>query len=68
MVNDESAWTKIGESAVFRNKPTELNFFVPDSLAEGKYKIVLRTAYLGKNKSRKTVAETVSDVITVKAE
>ena len=68
MVNDESAWTKIGESAVFRNKPTELNFFVPDSLAEGKYKIVLRTAYLGKNKSRKTVAEAVSDVITVKAE
>lgn len=65
---DESQWIKTNESSLFRNKPSELNFFVPDSLSEGSWKIVLRTTYLGKDKSRKSMLETVSDVITVKAE
>lgn len=65
---DETQWTKVDESNLFRNKPSELNFFVPDSLTDGTYQIILRTTYLGKDKSRKTMLETASDVITVKAE
>ncbi len=65
---DETSWTKVNDSSLFRNKPSELNFFVPDSLTEGSYRIVLRTTYLGKDKSRKSMLETASDVISVKAE
>lgn len=65
---DETQWTKVDESNLCRNKPSELNFFVPDSLTDGTYQIILRTTYLGKDKSRITMLETASDVITVKAE
>ena len=65
---DETSWTKVNDSSLFRNKPSELNFFVPDSLTEGNYRIVLRTTYLGKDKSRKSMLETASDAISVKAE
>ena len=68
MNSDESSWIKTDESSLFRNKPSELNFFVPDSLTEGNWQIVLRTSYLGKGTSRKTMLETVSEIITVKAE
>ena len=66
MNSDESSWAKVDESNLFRNKPSELNFFVPDSLSEGSWKIVLRTSYLGKGTSRKTMLETESEIITVK--
>ena len=62
------SWVKVEESSLFRNKPSELNFFVPDSLSEESYRIVLRTSYLGKSSSRKTMLETVSEIITVKSE
>lgn len=65
---DETSWTKVNDSSLFRNKPSELNFFVPDSLTEGSYRIVLRTTYLGKDKSRKSMLETASDAISLKAE
>lgn len=65
---DESQWIKTDESSLFRNKPSELNFFVPDFLSEGSWKIILRTSYLGKGTSRKTMLETVSEIITVKSE
>lgn len=68
MNDDETSWTSVSHSTLFRNMPSELNFFVPDSLEEGKYKIVLRTAYLGKDKSRKNIVEAASDEIMVKAE
>ncbi len=62
---DESTWVKTDEASLFRNKPSELNLFVPDSLEDGSYRIVLRTAYLGKGKSRKNILETESDVVNV---
>lgn len=63
---DESTWIKVPKESVFRNKPTELNFFVPETLSAGSYKIVLRTAYLGKDKNRKTLVEAESSVVSVK--
>ena len=67
MNSDESSWIKVDEANIFRNMPSELNFFVP-SLTAQTYQIVLRTSYLAKDKSRKTIVETISDVITVKSE
>ena len=67
MSTDETSWVKVEEANLFRNKPSELNFFVPVLIA-GTYQIVLRTAYLGKDKSRKNMLKTISDTITVKAE
>lgn len=64
---DESSWSEVEDKALFRNKPTELNFFVPAALSSGGYKIVLRTAYLSKDKSRKSVVETISNVVNVSA-
>ena len=62
---DEGVWTKVDDKDLFRNKPTELNFFVPETLAAGAYKIVLRTSYLGKDKNRKTCVETESDKVFI---
>lgn len=64
---DESEWVKVDGQALFRNKPTELNFFVPETLAAGNYRLRLRTAYLGKDKSRKSVVEAFSGVVSVSA-
>ena len=67
MNTDETTWTEVSSTGLFRNKPTELNFFVPDTLAEGQYQIVLRTSYLGKDKSRKNTVESTSYVLEVKS-
>ncbi len=65
LIMDESKWTKVGDGALFRNKPTELNFFVPETLTGDSYRIVLRTSYLSKDKDRKTIVEAVSDRVSV---
>ena len=67
-VKDESAWVKADDTAIFRNKPTEINFFVPASLEKGKYCIVLRTAYLSDKTFRKNLVETQSPVFLVETE
>lgn len=64
--SEESSWIKVPSENVFRNKPTELNFFVPDTLEQQDYRIILRTAYLGKDKNRKTIVEATSNAISVK--
>ena len=49
------------------NMPTELNFFVPKEVSQGTWRIVVRTNYLSKGKSRKEPVEVTSDRITVNA-
>lgn len=66
--SDESAWVKVADSDLFRNKPKELNFIVPSALEAGKWFIVIRTAYLSEGKFRKTAVETISEVLSVSAE
>lgn len=65
--NGEGELVRMDDSALFRNKPTELNFFIPQSLEPGDYQIVLRTSYLGNNKSRKSAVQTISDVVQIKS-
>lgn len=67
IAEDETTWIKLDDSALFRNKPSELNFFVQDTIPAGNYSIILRTSYLSKDKSRKTVLEAHSATVTVNA-
>lgn len=68
MNTDEATWTKVEETALFRNKPSELNFFVPEVLdIESSYRIVLKTSYLGKDKNRKNIVEAISEAIKINA-
>ena len=65
LMKDESTWIKAEDTSIFRNKPTELNFFVPAALEKGKYCIVLRTAYLSDKTFRKNLVEAVSTPVIV---
>lgn len=62
---DESTWTKLEDSALFRNKPKELNFIVPNLASGSKYVIILRTSYLSNGKTRKELQQSESKVITI---
>ena len=63
--SDESTWIKVPENSIFRNKPGELNFFVPNNTESGKYCIIVRTDYLSTAKRRKEVIEAMSNPITI---
>lgn len=63
---DESAWIQAPQGNIFRNKPSELNLFVPESLESGKsYRIVIRTNYMSKSQVRKDFLEAASNSVTV---
>lgn len=63
---DESTWISVSKETIFRNKPAELNFFVPETLeSEKSYCIIIKTNYLSNTQSRKDFVETVSSPITV---
>lgn len=64
-LSGESDWTKV-ESALIFNLPSKLLFALPQSLASGKYKIVVRTRYAGKSGyERKYLVETISETVEV---
>lgn len=64
--NDESTWIQVPSAQIFRNKPGELNLFVPETLeSEKSYCIVLKTNYLSSGQVRKNSLETVSKKLTV---
>ena len=67
MVQDEVKWILVDEGAIFRNMPSELNFIVPAAIEEGDYRIVIRTSYLSKDKSRKSLVECTGGQVPVKA-
>lgn len=65
MNTDESLWIKV-ESALIYNLPSKLLFALPQTLTDGKYKIVVRTRYAGKTGyERKYLVEAFSETITV---
>lgn len=63
--SDESTWIKVPENSIFRNKPAELNFFVPNNIEPGRYCILIRTDYITTTRHRKEVIETMSNPITI---
>lgn len=63
---NESTWISVSKETIFRNKPAELNFFVPETLeSEKSYCIIIKTNYLSNTQSRKDFVETVNSPITV---
>lgn len=66
-LEDSSTWTRIDDSKVFRNKPAELNFFVPQTLDSSKeYKVVIKTNYISASVTRKEFLESVSSAVKIK--
>ena len=66
MNTDTTSWVKVEESNIFRNKPKELNFFVPSTLTAGSsYYIVVRTSFVSSGTSRKEAVQTASCALTV---
>ena len=64
MLKKENEWIKVDESKIFRNTPTELNFFIPTTLSPNTYyKILINTSYLKNGKSRKKTIYTYSKII-----
>ena len=62
---DTSQWIAVDSSSIFRNKPTELNFFAPTSLSSGaSYRIRVSTTYAGGSSARKEPLVGESEVIT----
>lgn len=64
---DEGSWTKVDEETISQNKPKSLEFYVPDSLPEADYKIIIRTRYCSGDKELKSLISTVSKTVTVAA-
>lgn len=64
-LSGESDWKKV-ESALVFNLPSKLLFVLPQSLASGKYKIVVRTRFAGKTGyERKYLVEAFSETVEV---
>lgn len=64
-LSSESEWKKVDSVLVF-NLPSKLLFALPQNLASGKYKIIVRTRYAGKTGyERKYLVESVSETVEV---
>ena len=62
---DISTWIKV-ESSLIYNMPSKLLFALPQTLAVGKYKIIVRTRFAGKTGyERKYFVEAISETVTV---
>lgn len=64
---DESSWTEVAKKTISQNKPKTLEFYVPDSLAESEYRIVVRTRYCSGDKELKSAVTAVSKTVNVSA-
>ena len=64
---DKSDWIQIPESQFACNRSRQLEFFIPDDIAEGSYRIKLRTFFCSGKKDLKSAISTVSDVITIRS-
>lgn len=64
---DKSAWVLVEHSRIFRNMPSELNFFVPETAEEGSYRLLVSTSYLTASTRRKTALTGRSAPFTVTA-
>lgn len=61
----QAASHKVKESA--GNKSRQLEFFIPDDIAEGSYRIRLKTFFSKSGQNLKTAISTVSDVIQIRS-
>ena len=64
---DKADWIQIPESLFACNKSRQLEFFIPDDIAEGSYRIRLKTFFSKSGQNLKTAISTVSDVIQIRS-
>lgn len=64
---DESTWVEVASETVSQNKPRTLEFYVPDSITDAEYRIVLRTRYCSCDKVLKSPVTAISKPVTVTA-
>ena len=64
---DEAEWTEITGGQFACNNPKRLEFFIPDDIAEGSYRIKLKTFYSRNKQNLKTAISVVSDVIKIQS-
>ena len=63
-VEDTSEWIAVAADSIFRNKPTELNFFAPAGLSSGaSYRIRVSTTYIGGSSARKEPLVGESEIV-----
>lgn len=67
-VADKERWIRVENDQIFRNKPTELNLFVPGTLTTGtKYRLLVKSSYISGSRARKTALTGTSDVFTAES-
>lgn len=67
-VADKEKWLSVPDSQLFRNKPTELNFFAPQSLVDGEtYRIVVKSSFIGNGRKRQSSLTGRSAIFTATA-
>lgn len=63
--NNGANWIKV-ESALIYNLPSKLLFAIPQNIANGKYKIIVRTRFAGKSGyERKYLVEAISETVQI---
>lgn len=63
--NNDANWIKV-ESALIYNLPSKLLFAIPQNIANGKYKIIVRTRFAGKSGyERKYLVEAISETVQI---
>lgn len=67
VTKDESKWTSVNPATISANKPKSLEFYVPDSLTEGSYCIILKTRWCSGDKELKSPVSTISKTVTIAA-
>ena len=64
---DETAWIQVAAETISQNKPKTLEFYVPDSITEADYRIVIRTRYCSGDKELKSAVSAISKTVSIAA-
>ena len=64
---DEGTWLEVSKETISCNKPKSLEFYVPDSITEADYRIVIRTRYCSGDKELKSPITAISKTVNVAA-
>lgn len=64
---DETNWIQVSTETISQNKPKTIEFYVPDSISEADYKIVIRTRYCSGDKELKSAVTAISKTVNVAA-
>ncbi len=64
-IKDETKWVLVSSTTISMNKPKTLEFYVPDELEDGNYRLVVKTRCGSGDKLLKSLATGFSSVVNV---